>query len=69
MQPAWELLQQVAGLFALEEREVAKDVDGVALVDCAAPEVGLLGVVVIEFTVAVTVSENGRLGECLRMLE
>ena len=36
---AWEFLQQVAGILALEEREVAKDVDGVALVDSAAPEV------------------------------
>ena len=36
---AGEFLQQVAGVFALEEREVAKDVDGVALVDSAAPEV------------------------------
>ena len=29
----------MAGPFALEEREVAKDVDGVALVDSASPEV------------------------------
>ena len=36
---AGELLQQVAGVFALEEREVAKDVDSVVLVDCASPEV------------------------------
>ena len=36
---AGEFLQQVAGVFALEECEVAKDVDGVALVDCASPEV------------------------------
>ena len=36
---AGEFLQQVAGIFALEECEVAKDVDGVALVDSAAPEV------------------------------
>ena len=36
---AGEFLQQVAGVLALEEREVAKDVDGVALVDCASPEV------------------------------
>lgn len=34
-----ELLQQVTCVFALEEREVAKDVDSVALVDSAAPEV------------------------------
>ena len=36
---AGELFQQMAGVFALEEREVAKDVDGVALVDSASPEV------------------------------
>ena len=36
---AREFLQQVAGVLALEEREVAKDVDGVALVDSASPEV------------------------------
>ena len=36
---AGEFLQQVAGILALEGREVAKDVDGVTLVDCASPEV------------------------------
>jgi len=36
---AGEFLEQVAGIFALEEREVAKDVDGVALVDSTSPEV------------------------------
>ena len=36
---AGELFQQVTGIFALEEGEVAKDVDGVALVDTASPEV------------------------------
>ena len=36
---AGKFFQQVAGIFALEEREVAKNVDGVALVHCAAPEI------------------------------
>ena len=36
---AGKFLQQVVGGLALEEREVAKDVDGVALVDSASPEV------------------------------
>ena len=36
---ARELLQQMAGLFALEEGQVAKDVDGVLFLDCASPEV------------------------------
>lgn len=36
---AGELFQQVTGVLALEEREVAKDVDGVALVDSAPPKV------------------------------
>ena len=36
---AGELLQQMAGLFALEEREVAKDVDSILLIDRASPEV------------------------------
>ena len=34
-----EFFQQVAGILALEKREVAKDVDGVALVDSAVPEI------------------------------
>ena len=33
------LFQRMAGVIALEEGEIAKDVDGVALVDCAPPEV------------------------------
>ena len=36
---AWELLKQMACGLALEEGEVAKDVDGVALIDRALPEV------------------------------
>ena len=36
---AWEFFQQVAGILALEKREVAKDVDCVALVDRTSPEV------------------------------
>ena len=36
---ARELLQQMAGLFALEEGEIAKDVDGVLLINRASPEV------------------------------
>ena len=36
---AGEFLQQVAGVLALEEREVAKDVDGVALIYRALPQI------------------------------
>ena len=36
---AGELFQQVTGILALEEREVAKDVDGILLIDCTSPEV------------------------------
>ena len=62
---AGEFFQQVAVIFALEEREVAKDVDGVTLVDSASPEVEqplVMGRDV--YCVGIRA-----LGECLRMFE
>ena len=40
VQPAGELLEQVPSILALQEGQVAKDVDGILLIDRASPEVG-----------------------------
>ena len=65
---AGEFFQQVAGLFALEKREVAKDVDGVLLIDHTSPEVEQLLVVGLDVH-RVGIGSVGRVLEDVGMTE